>query len=205
MADRLQFCAGFIARFHPPLYTPSAEARTRTPVANTGRINRFVPGIGHSQPRTGRPFSSIQTYNLGKSDMTEEPNKNQLDISRILEDWKYNPGQLNVRRIDGDDNEPRIQIRLDLGILQLYTSGRPDGQRPEGYPSYLDYCEARLDAEQLGEDAPAVQIDDELEEEGPEPFVLGEEDCRILREEAAQYYHRYMALAAARGLRRRGS
>ncbi len=127
--------------------------------------------------------------------MTDEPNKGQLDISKLLEAWQYTPGQLNVRRIDGDDGEPRIQIRLDLGILQLYTTGRPDGQRPQGYPSYLDYCEARLDAEQLGaEDAPAVQIDEEPEQDANEPFVMGEEDCRILREEAAQYYHRYMAL-----------
>lgn len=125
--------------------------------------------------------------------MPDEPNKSHFDLSKLLDDWQYIPGQLNVRQIEGDDGEARIQIRLDLGILQLHTSGRPDGQRPQGYISYLDYCEARVDAEQLGDDAPAVQIE-APDEQAEDPFVLGEEDCRILREEAAQYYHRYMAL-----------
>ncbi len=126
--------------------------------------------------------------------MPDEPNKGQFDLSRLLDEWQFIPGQLNVRQIMGEDGEPRIQIRLDLGILQLYTTGRPDGQRPQGYVSYLDYCEARLDTEQAVEEPPAVAIEQADEHEDEDPFMLGEEDCRILREEAAQYYHRYMAL-----------
>jgi hypothetical protein len=105
------------------------------------------------------------------------------DLSRILKDWPYEPGKINVRLIEGEDGEPRIQMRLDLGILQMHVEGRPDGQRPRGFESLLEYHEAR--------------IDDHTREHGPgapAPTQLSPEECRELREEAAQYYHRYMAL-----------
>src|SRR5262249_46618817 len=85
------------------------------------------------------------------------------------------------RLIDGDDGEPRIQMRLDLGILQLHTEGRPDGQRPRGFESLLEYHEARLD-------------DHTAEHGSASGFALNPDECRELREEAVQYYHRYMAL-----------
>lgn len=103
------------------------------------------------------------------------------DLSKILDEWPYEPGKINVRMIEGDDGEPRIQLRLDLGIMQLRTSGRPDGLRPEGYDSLLEMHEAKLD--------------DHVSEHGSAAgFVLNEEECRELREEAVQYYHRYVCL-----------
>jgi len=106
-----------------------------------------------------------------------------LDISPMMADWPFEPGQLSVRLIEGDDGSPKIQIRVDLGILQLETQGRPDGQRPHGCESLLDYYESQLDAH--------------LEAGGePDEFVLDEEACKALRDEAVQYYHRYIALFA---------
>lgn len=103
------------------------------------------------------------------------------DITPILNQWPYEPGKINVRLIDGDDGEPRIQLRLDLGVLQMRTSGRPDGQRPHGFESLLEYHESRLD--------------EHTDEKGSASgFALSEEDCRELREEAVQYYHRYVCL-----------
>lgn len=107
------------------------------------------------------------------------------DLSKLLEEWAYEPGAINARLIKGEDGQPRVQIRVDLGILQMYPTGRPDGQQPHGYPSLLEYFEAQLDAKQEEEEgAPA------------ERFSLEAEDCRLLREEAVQYYHRYLALLA---------
>ena len=103
------------------------------------------------------------------------------DISKILDQWPYEPGKINVRLIEGEDGEPRIQLRLDLGIMQMRTSGRPDGLRPEGYESLLEFQEARQD-------------EHAAEQGGPAGFVLDEEACRGLREEAVQYYHRYVCL-----------
>lgn len=123
--------------------------------------------------------------------MAKSPESIHPDLSPILEDWPYTPGQMNVRMIEGLDGEARIQIRLDLGILQLHTTGRPDGQRPEGYPSYLDYCEARIG---LGDDDGRELLDASENEDEDAERSLDDNDCRLLREEAAQYYHRYMAL-----------
>lgn len=104
-----------------------------------------------------------------------------LDLSKILDDWPYEPGKINVRLIDGDDGEPRVQLRLDLGILQMRTTGRPDGLRPFGFESLLEYHEDRLD--------------EQVESQGSaSAFVLDEDECRELREEAVQYYHRYVCL-----------
>ncbi len=55
------------------------------------------------------------------------------DLSSILRDWPYESGQINVRLISGDDGEPKVQMRLDLGLLQMEAFGRPDGERPQGY------------------------------------------------------------------------
>jgi hypothetical protein len=114
------------------------------------------------------------------------------DLSKLLGEWPYEPGKLNVRLITGDDGEPRVQVRLDLGILQMFTEGRPDGQHPFGYDSLLEYYEARLDDSDTvvppassGEDGPA--------EESKPRFSLSPDDCEELRSEAVQYYHRYMA------------
>ncbi|MCA3006535.1 MAG: UvrB/UvrC motif-containing protein [Planctomycetaceae bacterium] len=102
------------------------------------------------------------------------------DLTRLLEQWPYEPGKISVRLIEGEDGEPRIQMRLDLGILQMHVDGRPDGSRPRGFDSLLEYHEARLD---------------DARREGPSTeFSLSSDDCRELREEAAQYYRRYTAL-----------
>ncbi|MEM9373317.1 MAG: UvrB/UvrC motif-containing protein [Planctomycetota bacterium] len=127
------------------------------------------------------------------------------DLTEILSEWPFQPGQINVRLIQGKDGDPRIQVRLDLGLLQMFVDGRPDGQRPEGYDSLLELHEARIDelrmASQLGDTptetddsdgAVAGGPDDESDE--PDLQVLTPEECRLIREEAVQYYHRYIAL-----------
>jgi len=106
------------------------------------------------------------------------------DISRILREWPYEPGKLNARLVDSDDGSPRLQVRLDLGLLQMFLDGRPDGQTPHGFPSLLEYHESRLDAT-TSPDAP----------EDIAPFSISVEDCQSLWEEGLQYAHRYVALA----------
>lgn len=103
------------------------------------------------------------------------------DLRKLLREWPYEPGQLSVRMIQGDDGRPKLQLRIDLGILQMELSGRPDGTRPEGSESLLELCENMLD-EHLGTGGE------------PEDFTIDDDTCRKLREEAVQYYHRYVAL-----------
>lgn len=135
-----------------------------------------------------------------------------IDLTNILREWPYEGGQINVRLIEGADGEPKIQMRLDLGVLQMEMTGRPDGQRPYGYDSLLEYFEARIDGagalqESAHEDAEEDEegalaggavdgADDDAESvaPGPDDITLSEEECRLLREEAVQYYHRYISL-----------
>ena len=99
------------------------------------------------------------------------------DIAGILDGWEYEPDGLQVRIITGDDGTKKIQMRIDLGLIQMELDGRPDGQRPHGFPSLLDYYEAKAK--------------EALDGEGS--FSLSSEDCALLMREGMQYYHRYLS------------
>ncbi|HEV8292810.1 MAG TPA: UvrB/UvrC motif-containing protein [Tepidisphaeraceae bacterium] len=103
------------------------------------------------------------------------------DIGHILKGWEYEAGTINVRRITGNDGQPKLQMRLDLGLLQMEMDGRPDGERPHGCESLLDYFEKRLK--------------EHRKKNGTElGFHLSPSQCQSLREEALMYYHRYLSL-----------
>ncbi len=57
------------------------------------------------------------------------------DIEGILDGWEFEPDGLQVRIITGDDGTEKIQMRIDLGLIQMEMDGRPDGQRPGGSSS----------------------------------------------------------------------
>jgi hypothetical protein len=109
------------------------------------------------------------------------------DLSKLLKEWAFQPGQINARMIIGEDGEPRVQVRLDLGIIQMFADGRPDGERPFGHPSLLEYYEAQVEQEEEPELAGS-------ETPKSDKLSLSPDDCRSLREEAAQFYQRYLAL-----------
>lgn len=112
-----------------------------------------------------------------KNDLPDEPR----DITPVLEGWAYEAGAINVRKIAGLDGREKLQMRLDLGLLQMEVHGRPDGHRPHGRESYLDYYEERLKRHQK---AHGTMLG----------FTLDEDQCQHLREEAVMYYHRYLSL-----------
>jgi hypothetical protein len=104
------------------------------------------------------------------------------DISRVLSKWDYQPGQVTVRRFKGRDGVEKLQLRVDLGILQMNADGRPDGKQPMGYPSLFEFQQARL-------------LKHVAEHEGTDTgFTLKAEDCAKLQVEALQYHHRYICL-----------
>ena len=106
------------------------------------------------------------------------------DISHILDNWKYSEHDINVRLIRGADGRPKVQMRLDLGLLQMELDGRPDGRQPRKFESYLDFFESK--AQKSGRSTTV------------KPFVLSPMDCFKLQQEAIQYYHRYLALMKLR-------
>jgi UvrB/uvrC motif len=103
------------------------------------------------------------------------------DITPVLKGWDYEPGTINVRKISGVDGSSKLQMRVDLGLLQMEMTGRPDGTRPHGCESLLDYFERELNEHRIrnGTDL---------------GFQLTRSQCQDLREEAVMYYQRYLGL-----------
>ncbi len=48
-----------------------------------------------------------------------------LDLNTILKDWPHENGNIKVRKITGLDGREKLQLRVDLGVLQMEMSGRP--------------------------------------------------------------------------------
>lgn len=105
--------------------------------------------------------------------------KDSNDISELLESWPYD-SERDTRFVRGRDGHEMLQVRLPLGIEQYELKGRPDGKRPHGFESELDYQLDRLEAARRtgGEDV----------------FALSPDDCEELFREGTLYYHRYLHL-----------
>lgn len=133
----------------------------------------------------------------------------QEHIDHILKSWPYEPSTLSVRIRQNADGLDVLQMRLDLGLLQLETEGRPDGTRPGGKNTYLDYL---LDLESRWEPGAAAVAEasselpdfdsseeEEAEEDGSaDGFTMNEEQCREADREFVQYYHRRLCWLAMR-------
>ena len=104
-----------------------------------------------------------------------------IDLQTALRDWPYEPEKISVRKILGADGAARIQMRVELGILQMEAEGRPDGAKPHGCESLLAYHQSRLAKHQQRNGTMLG-------------FGLSREECHALRLEASLYYRRYVAL-----------
>ena len=102
------------------------------------------------------------------------------DLSVLLHGWDYNPNEVTVRRILGIDGREKIQMRLDLGVLQMEVNGRPDGKKPFGYESLLEYHLSMQSTSNAVEEVSS--------------WNLGPEACGELKQESMQYYYRYLSL-----------
>lgn len=101
-----------------------------------------------------------------------------LDLNDLLRDWPHEPGQIKVRRILGTDGKEKIQLRIDLGVIQMETTGRPDGAHPHGSESLLSHH---------------LTLAHEKEARN-EQYSLSPEEVSELQQEGIQYYHRYISL-----------
>jgi tetratricopeptide (TPR) repeat protein len=105
------------------------------------------------------------------------------NIDSILRGWEYEPGEVSARLVRGSDGREVVQMRIDMGILQLEANHRPDGSRPGGAETYFDYL--------LGV---AVHEGDD--------FELSEEQCAEADREFVQFYQRRICWLALREFRR---
>ncbi len=101
------------------------------------------------------------------------------DIDHIFEDWPYQAGIVGARLLRAHDSRSVLQMRIELGVLQMEVSGRPDGERPGGFTTLLE--EMTAEAVNAGE-----------------AFDLNEDRCFELDREFLQFYHRRVCWLALR-------
>jgi hypothetical protein len=101
------------------------------------------------------------------------------DIDTLLKGWPFQPGEVNARLVKARNGRQVLQMRVDMGLLQLETDLRPDGLRPHGAETYYDYL--------VGE----------VIREG-ESFRLSKEQCGEADREFVQYYHRRLCWLSLR-------
>ena len=93
------------------------------------------------------------------------------DIQELLDSWPFDPDRLNARLVELADGRSVIQVRVELGLLQMELSGRPDGGR-----DILEQVAAGL--------------------ENDSGFVIDAQLAAELRAEAVQVHQRYVARLA---------
>lgn len=100
-------------------------------------------------------------------------------LDDLFADWPYEFGEVAARTVRGADGREVLQLRVEMGVLQMETAGRPDGSRPAGHPTCFDWLQA------------------EAAKEG-EAFELDAARCMEIDREFVQYFHRRVAWLALR-------
>jgi hypothetical protein len=108
------------------------------------------------------------------------------DIDPALQGWEFKPGVVQARLVQAGNNRQVIQMRVDLGILQIETRDRPDGTRPHGCATYFNYLRQQA----------------RVTDRAGEPFVMSEEQCLEADREFVQFYHRRICWMALRNFGR---
>ncbi len=103
-----------------------------------------------------------------------------VDLHATLRDWPYEAEKISVRKILSADDAIRVQMRVELGVIQMESEGRPDGVKPHGCATLLDYHKKRL---ARFEEKNGTTLG----------FSLTSEECDTLRTEASLFYRRYIA------------
>ena len=102
-----------------------------------------------------------------------------VDLEALFDEWPHDPSDddKNVRVVRAGDGRRVIQVRVRCGMFQWEFEGRPDGRRPYGFPSLLDYH--RHGIEEL------------TRKEGPGSSLgLGKTQVEEIGEELMDYYQR---------------
>jgi hypothetical protein len=97
-----------------------------------------------------------------------------LDLEELLCGWDPPEAEICARLIRGRDGEEVVQMRIDVGLMQMMLNGRPDGERYRGMASALAHLRHELPL--------------------PEPAVVGADWMELLRE-LNQFNYRRLALS----------
>ncbi|MEW4453924.1 UvrB/UvrC motif-containing protein [Bremerella sp. JC817] len=100
------------------------------------------------------------------------------NIDHIVNSWSFEPGKLTARIATGSDGRDVLQMRIEMGLLQMEIAGRPDGEKPFNFDSYLEYLQAQF----------LTDLD----------AMLSDDDCVEIDREFVQLYHRRICWLALR-------
>jgi hypothetical protein len=105
------------------------------------------------------------------------------DVDESIQDWPYDPepGGVIAREVKARNGRTVVQIRVELGILQMEVDGRPDGTKPHGFPTYYDYLKYRAS----GKGSPTGGK--------RSTWTMSAEHCTAADREFVQFYHRRVA------------
>jgi hypothetical protein len=108
------------------------------------------------------------------------------DMDEAIQGWPYEPepGEVIAREIQARDGRTVLQIRVELGVLQLEVNGRPDGTRPHGFATYYDYLRYR--ASGRGQAGGRTSTS----------WRMSQDHCIEADREFVQFYHRRVAWLA---------
>lgn len=109
----------------------------------------------------------------------QRPQRDSENLDTLLAGWPYAYGEVAARNARGADGRSVLLLRIDLGVLQIETTGRPDGERFDGHDTFLEYLIATAKIEGGA-------------------FELGNNRCAEVDREFVQFYHRRVAWLALR-------
>lgn len=101
------------------------------------------------------------------------------DIDFILHKWPFKTGVIAARLIKGSDGREVIQMRIEMGLMQMEVTGRPDGEHPGGVENCLEWLQ-------------------ELARAQGDEFVLNEDQCLEVEREFMQFYQRRICFLVLR-------
>ena len=101
------------------------------------------------------------------------------DIDTIFREWPFKPGIISARVVQAADGREVLQMRIEMGLLQMEVTGRPDGEKPSGRNTYLEWLKTQ-----------AV-------DQG-KAFALSPAQCIEIDREFLQFYHRRICCLALR-------
>jgi hypothetical protein len=101
------------------------------------------------------------------------------DIDFILHHWPFKAGVIAARVVPASNGREVLQMRVEMGVLQMEMAGRPDGEHPGGAENCVDWLS-------------------ELARVEPEPWVLNEIQCMEIDREFSQFYQRRVCCLALR-------
>jgi hypothetical protein len=109
--------------------------------------------------------------------MSDQPEIHDIDL--ILHQWPFKPGVIAARLVRAEDGREVLQMRIEMGLLQMETTGRPDGEHPGGAETCLEWS-------------------NDLALAQGKSFALNEAQCMEIDREFLQFYHRRICCLALR-------